>query len=70
VKVIEGGNQKPKLKLWVCDDCGATTAIKVRRLPHIKSGKVQGGQDAWLCAGCFAQGKLNPVKWGSAPPEE
>jgi hypothetical protein len=59
--VIEGGKDRPAVKMWECHVCQSTTAIKLRRMPAVKSGKVGGGHDFWFCANCFANGKLTPV---------
>lgn len=69
--VLEGGKGKRPAKparLWECVVCEAdtgnatTTAIKVRRMPHVKGGKLTGGHDAWVCAACLARGKITPVQ--------
>lgn len=69
--VLEGGKGKRPAKppkLWECEVCKAdlgfatTTAIKVRRMPHVKAGKLTGGHDTWVCAACLARGKTTPVR--------
>ncbi len=66
-KVIDGDlgraieSEKPKATQWVCGYCDGSVVVPAIMAPRVRNGEVVAGTDRYICAHCFADGKITIV---------